>query len=120
MLTDAEIDGLSGRTLDEAVAIHVGWIHSCEGWIPPNRPFDYREARLCVYEYHTDLGAAVSLLIQQPYSTGVQIHDDGVSVMHRAVDDKGRMSVAVLARGPKSEAATVICRAYLKLVNRGT
>lgn len=92
-MTDAEIDGLSGDALDVAVADTLPY-----GEIP---------------EYHTDLGAAFGLLLGCK-GVAVNITETMVQVI------TGLTAADLLAMGPKESAAATICRAYLKLVNRGT
>ena len=107
-----DIDSLSGRELDEAVCVAMGWTTEVRDgktlWHQPYMPVLFSRPP------STDIGAAFGLLLPF-FGVSVHIDDDDVSVVHRMVDDSGRVTVRKLATGPKSEAAAVMCRAFLKL-----
>lgn len=110
-LTSEEIDRLSGVELDEAVAMAIGWDSS-------KVVARYPHVQTPRPVWHTDQGAALGLLmgVKMPASSefsatlpiAIAIFSDAVSVIRHG---------ETLASGPIAECASVICRAYLKLVN---
>lgn len=117
-LTHEQIDRLEGRELDRVMCLHDGAYHA--------------EGNLCKIEghgwsdiphYHSNLGAAMGLLLQFT-------NDSCHSVLTHVYESGGQAWLSVyegvlalhegkpLASGPKSEAASIICRDYLKLKNR--
>jgi len=139
-LTDAEIDGLSGRALDEAVCLALGWTWCKRGKsIVPElvAPDNMDDCVVCKRPkpeslayvsgkwgmpwtpfYHTDLGEAMLLLMGLEWLTFRLCGTPKCGIRAKWVNHSGQWEE--IATGPKSEAASVICRAYLKLVNRGT
>ncbi len=114
MLTDDQIDQLSGRELDRAVSNAAGY------YCGPGNSMVYIEGHGVsdLPFYHRDLGAAMSLLLECGHNIQIRTHhprtasDDKRCIIY--VNYKERL----LASGPKSEAAAICCRAYLKLKNR--
>jgi len=91
-------DTLAGRELDEAVCAALG-LQPLFG--EPDTAF------------HKNLGAAMGLLLSVTDDEWqIDHYDGGIGVY----SGKGFL----LASGPKSEAATTICRAFLKLKERVT
>ena len=108
-LSDEQIDQVSGRELDEAVARARGWERKDGYWYgPPFGDFAFNRP----HEIHNDLGAAMGLLMDCK-GVAVNITDTMVQVI------TGLTAADLIAMGPKEQAATVLCRAWLKIKNRG-
>lgn len=117
-LTDAEIDGLSGNDLRDAVARAMGWttgdgdrshywyspgqhMRAFSAWFSP--PFDV-----------SDKGKMLDLLMGLPVPPWIAPDRNGtVSI----VEVCGEYELT-LVTGPKSEIASLCCKAFLKLENR--
>lgn len=125
MLTDEQIDGLSGRKLDEAVCLALGWtnreqLYLAGGryllWYSPGHDGDFEYQQQNPHPHHDDLGAAMSLLL------GLDGITNAVWVSPSTIEVFGHITTTawgLLATGPKEAAAETICRAFLKLKNRG-
>lgn len=146
-LTDDQIDRLSGVELDKAIHDAIGkpgrkyWLASNDGgksycasthdsevwstegsirlWLKDQHECGYLRSYEIVektqyHPYHTDQGAALGLLmtLDGPWLEWSPIGDPNVSVV--AWRNK---KMVTIAEGPMDEAASVMCRAYLKLVN---
>lgn len=118
-MTDAEIDGLSGRQLREAVCLAFGWTREGESGDLFRSPGGNVKGWYDLPKPNTDLGAAMGLLMGLDH-VSIEWHGESLSVFwFEPVDVTVVSLVNPIADGPKSEAATVICKAYLKLKNRG-
>lgn len=110
-LTGEEIDRLSGVELNEAVLHQLGW-KECDrfSWWTPDGRLVHRSDRPY---YLTDQGAALGLLmtIDGPW---IEWHKSDQTVSVCTWRD-GKMITVV--DGPIAECASVLSRAYLKLVN---
>jgi len=113
-LTDAEIDGLSGYYLSEAVAKRLGW-HDVRPGHEIDSLYGARKsgggAVIILPRYATDKGAALSLLLGLR-CVAVNITGSDVSVI------TGLSTNEIVTIGPKEQAAAVMCKAFLKLANR--
>ncbi len=105
-------DDLAGRELDGAVAIAAGWqterwgIGQHLSWRGP-----HGERSLGANPPAFDLGAAMKLLLDSGKHLDIKVHYSGVAPPQIYIRHKRKL----LASGPISEAASVCCRAFLKL-----
>lgn len=143
-LTDEAIDGLEGFELDEAVCLALGWKwvkmrppgigpeladpEHIDGRPEVKRPKPGTLIAVAAkwgmamnHRYHKKLGAAMSLLLMLDYGmwsiapgglTGET--NSEIYVLEHFADGREK----ILCYGPKDHAATLLCRAYLKLRNR--
>lgn len=118
-LTDEVIDSLSGRELDEAVALASGWrvIRGVERdyWLNPNSANAYGAPS-------NDIGAAMLLLLTLPtqgHGWAIDCHtefgESDEEDFHEVFEVYSEVEGRPLASGPKSVAAQTICQAFLKL-----
>lgn len=115
MLTDAQIDGLDGVELNLQVAIAAGWQTERWGigqhirWIGP-----LGEMSMGEQPPEFDLGAAMGLLMGCP---DVKVHWGDATITVSSFRYDRDLVFTEIATGPKSSAASIICRAYLKIKN---
>jgi hypothetical protein len=107
------IDQLSGRELDEAVAVLDGWERVVRdgrtAWHRSPVPFLMSEPT----QYSSNLCAAMLLLVK---CCLVRINIGGTHITVSRMDNEAEPRI--LASGPKDQAATILCRAWLKLKER--
>ncbi len=108
-LTDAVIDALSAAELRDAVARAKGWTNRGAYWYAPGEHDQAFKAwtRHSFHAIDTDTGAALGLLMT---ISGVSIEWGGMFIIVKNFSGE-------VATGLITEAASVFCRAFLKLKN---
>lgn len=111
---------LSGRSLREATCLAMGWTREGESGELFRSPGGFVRGWYELPKIEADLGDAMSLLLGLDVN-GSDAISCGWGITHSSdgFEVYSEWQGEALATGSKSEAASVICRAYLKLVNRG-
>lgn len=112
-MTPSEIDGLSGITLNEAVARHLGWTQPIPKVLPS--VWEDLDGESLELQFASDIGSAMQLLLS------IDTSENGLGYGWSVQECDGEIGVyselrgEPIATGPKDQAASVLCRAFLKL-----
>lgn len=114
-LTDEEIDSLEGRELDEAVCVDLGWKRDdFGGWKKPGAKGKCHS----LARYRDDIGAAMGLLLTADDFPLIRIDRNADLEIVVYCHFFGDAWPTRIAGGPKLNAASIFCRAFLKLNGR--